>query len=248
MSDNQLSDAAGLAGHIIVCGLDGIGVTIVDQLSRAGQQVVVFKEYATPLQLSSVQGRTAALVAPRGSLEQTLAAAGIATASAIVCVVAKDLRNVQIALQARHMNPAIRVVSQLGNTAVRRAMAVDNGPGAVIDGATLAAPAIVEACLGRHMHEMTVQSQTFVAATVPVQHGTLRSFFGDLAPVAVTRPTLDPSRPEVFACPGRDFVTEPGDFATVLGTPEELTARGIAYVPAGDARAGDPATRRRPGS
>jgi len=33
------------------------------------------------------------------------------------------------------MSAQIRVVSQLGNNAVRRAMAVDNGPGAVIDGA-----------------------------------------------------------------------------------------------------------------
>ncbi|BEP14737.1 hypothetical protein acdb102_30480 [Acidothermaceae bacterium B102] len=233
MPDNQPGDAGGLSGHIIVCGLDGIGVTIVDQLSRGGQQVVVLTEFGTALQLSSVQGRTAALVGPRGSLEQTLTAAGILSASAIVCVVAKDLRNVQIALQARHMNPAIRVVSQLGNTAVRRAMAVDNGPGAVIDGATLAAPSIVEACLGQHMHQMEFESTIFVAATVPVEHGTLRSVFGDLAPVAVTRPTLETAHPTVFACPGRDFVTEPGDTATMLGTPEELAMRDIAFVPSG---------------
>jgi Trk K+ transport system NAD-binding subunit len=215
-----------------VCGLDGIGVTIVDQLHRGGQQVVVLTEFATTLQLTSVRDWTAGLVGPRGSLEQTLAAAGITTAAAIVCVVATDLRNVQIALQARHMSPGIRVVSQLGNTAVRRAMAVDNGPGAVIDGATLAAPSIVEACLGRRLHEMQVGSTTFVAATVPVGSGTLRAVFGDLAPVAVTRPTVDDSRPQVFACPGRDFVTQPGDLATMLGTPEELAGRDIAVAAA----------------
>jgi Trk K+ transport system NAD-binding subunit len=227
-----LAEAAGLSGHIIVCGLDGIGVTIVDQLHRGGQQVVVLTEFATTLQLTSVSDWTAALVSPRGSLEQTLAAAGITTASAIVCVVAKDLHNVQIALQARHMSPGIRVVSQLGNTAVRRAMAVDNGPGAVIDGATLAAPSIVEACLGLRTHEMRVGTTTFVAATVPVGSGTLRGVFGDLAPVAVTRPTVDDSRPQVFACPGRDFVTQPGDLATMLGTPEELAVRDIEFAAA----------------
>ncbi|MDX6223566.1 MAG: hypothetical protein QOD91_2620 [Frankiales bacterium] len=189
-------------------------------------------EFGTAVQLSSVRGWTDALVGPGGSLEQTLTAAGIHTASAIVCVVAKDLRNVQIALQARHMNPTIRVVSQLGNTAVRRAMAVDNGPGAVIDGATLAAPSIVEACLGRRLHEMQVEALTFVAATVPVGAGTLRAAFGDLAPVAVTRPTLEDARPEVFACPGRDFSTQPGDLATMLGTPEELAIRGIEVAAA----------------
>ncbi len=195
------ADADQLAGHIIVCGLDGIGVTIVEQLRRCGQQVVVLEQFTNPSQLQSVSAWTSAVVGSKGSLAQTLDAAGIWTASAIVCVVAQDLQNVQLALQARHMNPLVRVVSQLGNNAVRRAMAVDNGPGAVIDGASLAAPAIVEACLGRRLHEMQFGTTTFVAATVPVEGGTLRSTFGDLAPVAVTRNDL------VFACPGRDFNT-----------------------------------------
>ncbi len=227
------ADADQLAGHIIVCGLDGIGITIVEQLHRCGQQVVVLEQFTKPSQLQSVSAWTSAVVGSKGSLAQTLAAAGIWTAGAIVCVVAQDLQNVQLALQARHMNPLVRVVSQLGNNAVRRAMAVDNGPGAVIDGASLAAPAIVEACLGRRLHEMQFGTTTFVAATVPVEGGTLRSIFGDLAPVAVTRNDL------VFACPGRDFVTEAGDYATMLGTPDELRMRGIDFEP-------DAAVRERP--
>lgn len=215
-------------GHIIVCGLDGIGLTIVEQLHRCGQHVVVLEQFATSAQLSAVSRWVYTSVASSGSLAQTLDAAGITTASAIVCVVAQDLQNVQIALQARHMSEQIRVVSQLGNNAVRRAMAVDNGPGAVIDGASLAAPAIVEACLGRRLHEINVGSTTFVAATVPVGGGTLRSAFGDLAPVAVTRAAGN-ARPTVFACPGRDFITEPGDHATMLGTPDELEMRGIEF-------------------
>jgi Trk K+ transport system NAD-binding subunit len=226
-------DADLLAGHIIVCGLDGIGVTIVEQLHRCGQQVIVLEQFTMPSQLQSVSAWTAAVVGSKGSLAQTLHAAGIATASAIVCVVAQDLQNVQLALQARHMNPLVRVVSQLGNNAVRRAMAGSNGPGAVIDGASLAAPAIVEACLGRRLHEMQFGTTAFVAATVPVDGGTLRSLFGDLAPVAVTRNGL------VFACPGRDFATEAGDYATMLGTPDELRMRGIELDPG-------PAGRDRP--
>ncbi|HEY0871034.1 MAG TPA: NAD-binding protein, partial [Acidothermaceae bacterium] len=218
------------SGHIIVCGLEGIGVTIVEQLHRSGQQVVVLEQFTKPAQLASVSGWITAVIASKGSLATTLDAAGITAASAIVCVVAQDLQNVQIALQARHMSAHIRVVSQLGNNAVRRAMAVDNGPGAVIDGASLAAPAIVEACLGRRLHEMQFGTTTFVAATVPVAGGTLRSAFGDLAPVAVTRQQPNDTQPTVFACPGRDFVTMPGDYATMLGTPDELRMRGIEFA------------------
>ena len=233
MSDPRFEapDLAASTGHIIVCGLDGIGLTIVEQLHRCGQHVVVLEQFATSAQLSAVSRWIYTSVPSSGSLAQTLETAGITTASAIVCVVSQDLLNVQIALQARHMSAQIRVVSQLGNNAVRRAMAVDNGPGAVIDGASLAAPAIVEACLGRRLHEITVGSTTFVAATVPVGAGTLRSAFGDLAPVAVSRPAADAADHAVFACPGRDFVTEPGDYATMLGTPAELEMRGIDFDP-----------------
>jgi Trk K+ transport system NAD-binding subunit len=230
ITDHQPERRA-FSGHIIVCGLEGIGVTIVEQLHRSGQQVVVLEQFTKPAQLASVSGWIGAVITSKGSLATTLEVAGITTASAIVCVVSQDLQNVQIALQARHMSEHIRVVSQLGNSAVRRAMAVDNGPGAVIDGASLAAPAIVEACLGRRLHEMQFGATTFVAATVPVGGGTLRSAFGDLAPVAVTRQQPDDTHPTVFACPGRDFVTLPGDYATMLGTPDELRMRGIEFAP-----------------
>ncbi len=201
----------------------------------------MLEQFATPAQLWAVHEWTSSVVLPHGSLAQTLAEAGIERASAIVCVVSRDLSNMQIALQARHMSPDVRVVSQLGNVAVRRAMTVDNGPGAVIDGASLASPAIVEACLGRRQHTITIGAQTFVAATVPVEGGTLRSAFGDLAPLAVQRPDLDGSS-TVFACPGRDFVTVPGDEATVLGTPAEIAMRGI-----GQAQSVVPVRATRPG-
>jgi Trk K+ transport system NAD-binding subunit len=216
-----------LAGHVIVCGLEGIGVTIVEQLHRCGQQVVVVGQYATAAQLASVSSWTTAVVSSAGTLEQTLDAAGLQAASAIVCVVPHDLQNVQIALQARHMSQDVRVVSQLGNKAVRRAMAVNNGPGAVIDSASLAAPAIVEACLGRRRHAIEIEDVSFAVATVVAEAGTLRSQFGDLAPVAVTRTSHAGGQPEVFACPGRDFVTAAGDLATVLGTPPALAMRQI---------------------
>ena len=70
-----------LAGHVIVCGLDGIGVTIVDLLHRGGQQVVVLSEYADGDPAGLGRALVVALVGPRGGLEQTLEAAGIATAA-----------------------------------------------------------------------------------------------------------------------------------------------------------------------
>ena len=44
------------------------------------------------------------------------------------------------------------MVARLANDVLREAVAADNGPGAILDVAELAAPAIVEACLVHTTH------------------------------------------------------------------------------------------------
>ena len=147
----------------------------------------------------------------------------------MLCVVDSELTNLEIALVARELRPDIRVVSQLGNQAIGRAVAGGNGPGAVLDVATLAAPAIVEACLSRRVHEIGIGDETFLVATLPVDRAsTLRGLFGDLAPIAVVRHPPDQlSAPVVVDCPGRDFEVQPGDFAAMLGTTADFERQGI---------------------
>lgn len=207
-------------GQVIVCGLRGIGLRIVEQLHRLGEPVTVLEEYADRTQLDIVIGWGVAVTPPAGNSAQTLTAAGISTARAVVCVVDSELANLEIALVAREMRPDVRVVTQLGNQAIGRAMSAGNGPGAVLDVASLAAPAIVEACLSRRIHQIPIADQTFLVATLPVeQESTLRGLFGDLAPIAVVRPAgRDGDAPTVVDCPGRDFHVRPGDVAAMLGT------------------------------
>lgn len=65
-----------------------------------------------------------------------------------------DAVNLEIALLARELNPTVRVVARLGNNALREAVAMDNGPGAILDVADIAAPSVVEACLSRTTHSI----------------------------------------------------------------------------------------------
>ena len=55
------------AGHVIVCGLRGIGLRIVEQLHRAGESVTVLEEYADQTQLAVAVGWGVSTVAPFGS-------------------------------------------------------------------------------------------------------------------------------------------------------------------------------------
>lgn len=215
------------SGHVVVCGLAGLGVRIVEELTHAGEDVVVVDRVGETQLAHVVTGWGVDCLAPQGTLSETLIAAGVLTAAAVVCVEHGDLRNLETALLARELRPDVRVVSQLGSTAVRRAVEVDSGPGAVLDVAHLAAPSVVEACLGASTHRVDVPGVDFAAATVPVTAaGTLRSHFGDLAPIAVVRaPAAGEGRSgeaDVVVCPGRDLELAAGDLATVLGTRAEL--------------------------
>ena len=151
-----------MSGHIIVCGDDALGMRIVEELNNAGTRVVT-------------------LQAPEG-----LTAAGIGTAQAVICADDDDALNLEIALLARQANPDVRVVARLANGVLREAMAQHNGAGAILDVADLAASSVVEACLSRTSHTISVAGIDFVVSGADApRDATLRDIFGDLAPVAV---------------------------------------------------------------
>jgi hypothetical protein len=196
-------------GHIIVCGDDPLGLRIIEQLRAAGREVAI---------VDSSDG---------------LPVAGIANATALICADDDDALNLEIALLARQLNPDVRVVARLANGVLREAVAIGNGPGAILDVADLAAPSVVEACLSRTTHSITVAGLEFViSGTDAPREATLRELFGDLAPVAIVRDENSPTPGEVVACPGRDVRVHAGDWTAMIGTADELAAEGIEVAPA----------------
>lgn len=208
------------AGHVVVCGCRGVGLRTVEQLHSVGVDVVVV---ADPKDVEPVADRLLAVwEIPRiaGRPREALIEAGIETASAVVCVPEDDLRSMELALLARRMRPDVRLVVRIGNAAVGRALAEVTGPGSVLDVAELAAPSVVEACLGRRAHTFELPGQEFVVAELTVERAaTLRELYGDLAPLAV-------AGSEQVICPGRDHPVRPGERVTVVGTREQFAAHG----------------------
>ena len=193
-----------MRGHIIVSGDDALATTIVEELNNAGARIV------------------------RLAAAADLGVAGVARALAVICAGDDDATNLEIALLARKANPGVRVVARLANDVLRAAVAVDNGPGAILDVAELAAPSVVEACLAHTAHPLEAAGIEFVVSgTEATRDATLREIYGDLAPVAVIRGENSPVPGQVMACPGRDLQVHRGDWTAMIGTADELAARGI---------------------
>jgi len=213
-------------GHIVVCGLDGVGLRTVELLHHAGVRVVVVDSDADPRLLKVVAGWDVPVIAGIPRQSATLAEAGLDGAAAVICVLADDLHTLEAALLVREQRADVRIVVQLRNPAVGRALAAIDI--AVLDVAGLSASSVVEACLGSGAHEFDVAGVPFVATrTVAAADGTLRSLYGDLAPLAV----LPGDGGEPVLCPGRDVRVRAGDAVTVLGTPAELDAAGLTPPP-----------------
>jgi Trk K+ transport system NAD-binding subunit len=218
-------DHRGWSGHVIVCGVKPVVVQTVEQLLAAGARVVVIDDEGARERNLRALRRMGVPLIPRGlRTGDALTEAGIAGAEAVVCVESSDLRTLETVLLVRGLRPDVRVVAELDNPAIARAVEEKTGEATVIDVAAMFAPSVVEACVKRRAHDIKIGSTHFVTIEVVApRDDTLRELYGSLVPLGVA------SRADggTVVCPGRDHRVSEGDRVTLLGTQEEIEARGF---------------------
>ena len=209
-------------GHVIVCGLHGVGLRIVELLRASSVPTVVIDDHPDPRLARTLIGWGIPHIAGSSRSAETLAEAGLAGAEAVICAQEDDLPTLETALLTRELRADVRVVVQLSNPAVGRALS--RIAISVLDVAGLSAPSITEACLRTGVQEIRLAAERFAAArTVAPAPATLRELYGALAPIAV----LPADGGDVVICPGRDHQVGAGDSVTLFGTPDELHTAGV---------------------
>lgn len=103
---------AGLKSHYIVCGLGKTGFNIVQELHNTRQPCVAID--ATPDHLQRTQKHFEDLFYLHGNAteEEILRRAGIERAAGIIAALKDDSDNLLITVQARFINPAIKIVAR----------------------------------------------------------------------------------------------------------------------------------------
>jgi len=227
------------SGHVIVCGLHGVGLRTVEQFVVAEIPVVVVDDEPDRGLVRQLDGWGVPLLEASARQPETLHAAGLAGARALVCVEEDDVHTLETTLLARRLRTDLPIVVQLSNPAVGRALAGVAVPGRVLDTAVLAAPSVVEACVRADRHEFSLAGEQFALRHLTVtESGTLRELYGDLAPIAVVPGAdqaqwvdLDPDEAAIepdtdtgqadgggmVVCPGRDHRVWPGDRVSLIG-------------------------------
>lgn len=224
-----MSEGARRAGaHVIVCGLRGAGLRAVEQLHLSGVPVVVVDDDPDLRLARVVEAWGVPHIHRSAHLGDGLTEAGLDRAQAVICTETNELATLEIALRVRETRPDVRLVVQLANPSVGRALERVTGPGSVLDVAALAAPSFVEACLGLPAHELELGGERFAVVQVSAgehqgMNPTFRGHFGNLAPVAI----MPGDGGEMARCPGRDHPVAEGDRVAVLGTLAELEHVGV---------------------
>jgi Trk K+ transport system NAD-binding subunit len=229
--------------HVIVCGLEDLGLRTVEQLHHAGARVVVLDDGRDDRFARTVRGWGIPVLSHGARLAEPLFDAGLAGAAAVICVESSDLRTLETVLLVRELRPDVRVVAHIDNPGVAHAVEEVTGAGTVLDIPGLFAPSVIEVCLGSRVHDILLGSTQFATAeVVATRDGTLRELYGSLVPLGISS---DPE-PEPVLCPGRDEPVRAGDRVTLLGTRDMLATAGAERRPR-SARRGSGALLRRVG-
>ena len=127
-------------GHVIVCGLQGVGLRTVEQLHQAGVSVVVVDDEPDPRLVRVVEAWDIPFIVGSPRIGSVLEQAGLSTARAVVCAERTEVQTLETALLISELRPEIRVVVQLANAAVGAAVSQVTGPGTVLDVAASGRP------------------------------------------------------------------------------------------------------------
>ncbi|HVE86106.1 MAG TPA: NAD(P)-binding protein, partial [Myxococcales bacterium] len=160
-----------MRGHVVVCGAGRIGFRVCEQLLTLGREVSVIEKREDAPFVAILRDRGVPVliddIKSPGSLKRT----NVEGASAIVCATDDDLANLNVALDARKMNPGIRVVIRLFDddlvAKVRETFKAE-----ALSSSALAAPAMALSALDpRILHSFQMNGYLLVISRFTADHG-----------------------------------------------------------------------------
>jgi voltage-gated potassium channel len=130
--------------HVVLCGIGNLGSRILQQLLARGDRVVVLERQADSKFIPSARATGVPLLIRDMKEDQALIDAGVPFARAIIIATNDDMSNLEVALDARRMNPKIRILMRMFDqqiaSKIKEAFAIDYA----FSSAALAAPIVAE--------------------------------------------------------------------------------------------------------
>lgn len=114
--------ASELKDHIVLCGLGNVGVRVAESLRALGTPVVGIERRRAESFGSALEGLGIPVIYGDVRQDELLVEAGIERAKAVVCATDDDITNLEVAIDAKRMNPRIRVIMRMFDKRVAEKM------------------------------------------------------------------------------------------------------------------------------
>ncbi len=141
----QVAIASTYSGHIVVCGLGKVGYRVIQQLLKFGEEVIGVEQDGEARFVERIQEMGVPVIIGDARKVETLIKAGGERASAILCCTQDDLTNLDIALDARDLNPQVKVVMRMFDADLAKKVEKGFGIHTAFSTSALAAPAFAAA-------------------------------------------------------------------------------------------------------
>jgi len=143
----QVAIASTYSGHTVVCGLGRVGYRVAEELLKFGEEVVGIEQDPQGRFVERLRRRGVPVIIGDACRREVLRQAGVERANAVIPCTENDLANLDIALDAREMNPHIKVVMRVFEADLARKLEKGFGIHTAFSTSALAAPAFAAAAL-----------------------------------------------------------------------------------------------------
>lgn len=143
----QVAMAATFSNHVIICGMGKVGYRTALELLKFGRDVVGIELDEKGRFVENVMALEIPLIIADARRSESLVKAGIERADAIIPATHDELTNLDIALDARELNPDIKVVLRLFDPDLARRVEKGFGIHTAISTSGLAAPIFAAAAM-----------------------------------------------------------------------------------------------------
>lgn len=141
----QVAVASTFSNHIVLIGLGHLGFRVTRELHNLGEDLVVVEQDPKADMLAQVQAMGVPVIQADATKPETLEAAGWPKARALVVCTSNDTLNLQMAIKARTLNAAARIMVRVFDEDFARQIENQFGIDYVFSASTLAAPSIAGA-------------------------------------------------------------------------------------------------------
>lgn len=211
--------------HIVVCGLGRVGYRVVKELLRLGEEVVGIERDAEARFLEEIRQMKVPVLLGDARRREMLEKAHVSEASAVVICTQDDLTNLDIALDARELNPGIKVVMRMFDAQLAEKVRRGFGIHTAFSTSALAAPVFAAAATRAQIDQsfyvddvLMNMARATIQENSALEDHTVAQVERELDLTVALHKRLESFDPH----PGPDVVLQAGDCLVVFASLESL--------------------------